>query len=180
MHSSVEKYVVCCSQCKYKLENVKDPLELPTSRIVLALLEKESLNYTGFASCPSCRQIRNLEVCFECNLPLCAPCIGKHFDAWKNDVNENCLATEQKLESLKSKIDLISPLITQNFESVEKIRTDVEEAFGELQARLSREKTTILTTLNEVKEGSAKYVNFKKDIASLIASFKMFRESNEK
>lgn len=60
-----------CPQCKFKVENVKDALDLPTSRIVLTLLEKESLNYSGYASCPSCRQIRNLEVCFECNLPLC-------------------------------------------------------------------------------------------------------------
>ena len=60
-----------CPQCKLKVDTLADANTLPTSRIVLALLEKESLNYNGYASCPGCRQIRNLEVCFECNLPLC-------------------------------------------------------------------------------------------------------------
>ncbi len=60
-----------CPQCKLKIETLADANSLPTSRIILALLEKESLNYCGYASCPNCRQIRNLEVCFECNLPLC-------------------------------------------------------------------------------------------------------------
>jgi hypothetical protein len=71
MTVSPQQNKFCCPQCKYKVENLIDPLELPTSRIVLALLEKESLGYQGYAACPCCRQIRNLEVCFECNLPLC-------------------------------------------------------------------------------------------------------------
>lgn len=68
---STERQAFCCPQCKFKVTNLSDPTTLPTSRIVLSLLEKESFNYQGFASCPSCRQVRNLEVCFECNLPLC-------------------------------------------------------------------------------------------------------------
>lgn len=71
MHSSPERNKFSCPQCKFQADNVKDPVDLPTSRIVLSLLEKDSLNFQGYASCPSCRQIRNLEVCFECNLPLC-------------------------------------------------------------------------------------------------------------
>jgi hypothetical protein len=60
-----------CPQCMHLVENVSNSNELPTSRIVLSLLEKSTLNFSGFASCPSCRQIKNLLVCFECNLPLC-------------------------------------------------------------------------------------------------------------
>ena len=60
-----------CPQCKFKVENVADVGLLPTSRIVQNLLVNDSFNYQGYASCPGCRQIRNLEVCFECNLPLC-------------------------------------------------------------------------------------------------------------
>ena len=70
VHCSNDKSLTC-PQCKYKVANVLDANTFPNSRIVLALLEKESLNYQGYASCPCCRQIRNLEVCFECNLPLC-------------------------------------------------------------------------------------------------------------
>jgi hypothetical protein len=64
-----------CPQCKFKVESLHDPFQLPTSRIILTLLEKEISNYCGFASCPNCRQMRNLEVCFECNLPLCVQVI---------------------------------------------------------------------------------------------------------
>jgi hypothetical protein len=53
-----------CPQCKFKIDNLKDALDLPTSRIVLALLEKDQLNYQGYAACPCCRQIRNLEASF--------------------------------------------------------------------------------------------------------------------
>lgn len=62
---------VTCPQCQFQVEYLRDPIELPTSRMVLSLLEKDSFNYQGYASCPGCRQIRNLEVCFECSLPLC-------------------------------------------------------------------------------------------------------------
>ncbi len=93
-----------CPQCKFKIEKLIDASELPTSRMVLTLLEKDSLNYQGYASCPSCRQIRNLEVCFECNLPLCIQCIGKHFEIWKNDLHSNCIACEESLENYKSRI----------------------------------------------------------------------------
>lgn len=56
-----------CPQCKFKIDNVKDASDLPTSRIVLALLEKDQLNYQGYAACPCCRQIRNLEVFLSLN-----------------------------------------------------------------------------------------------------------------
>lgn len=62
---------VICPQCQFQVDNLKDPVDLPTNRMVLSLLEKDSFNYQGYASCPGCRQIRNLEVCFECSLPLC-------------------------------------------------------------------------------------------------------------
>ena len=124
MHCSSEKGKFDCPQCKFKIENLKDALELPTSRIVLTLLEKESLNYQGYASCPSCRQIRNLEVCFECNLPLCGhviktkqtiefilkfilfifKCISQHFDRWKIETNQQCKINEESLETYKERI----------------------------------------------------------------------------
>lgn len=104
IHCSTERNKFACPQCKFGVENLKDALELPTSRIVLSLLEKESLNFQGYASCPSCRQIRNLEVCFECNLPLCLQCITKHFDSWKHEISRNCIAAEQNLEIYKQNI----------------------------------------------------------------------------
>ena len=104
MHCSNELGIFNCPQCKFKVEDLKDAAELPTNRMVLALLEKDSLVYQGYACCPGCRQIRNLEVCFECNLPLCVQCIGKHFDAWKTGVNENCIRCEESLESYKQRI----------------------------------------------------------------------------
>lgn len=79
MHCSTDG-AINCPQCKYKIESLKDAMDLPTSRIVLTLLEKESLNYQGYASCPGCRQIRSLEVCFECNLPLCVQVIRFNFN----------------------------------------------------------------------------------------------------
>ncbi len=75
VHCSSSERCFNCPQCKFKVENLQDANSLPTSRIVLTLLEKDSLNYQGYASCPSCRQIRSLEVCFECNLPLCVQVI---------------------------------------------------------------------------------------------------------
>jgi hypothetical protein len=80
-------------------------------------------------------------------------CIGKHFEAWKVETSENCLATENKLDVLKTKVDQITPLITQNFDNVQKIRAEVEEAFTALFQRLNTEKESILNTLNQIKEG---------------------------
>lgn len=177
MHSAGGKFD--CPACKFKIDNLKNASDLPTSRIVLQLLEKESLNYQGYASCPCCRQIRNLEVCFECNLPLCAQCVTKHFDQWKVDINKQCEANEQSLEVYKQRVDQINPYITKNFESVTNIKTEIEEAFNVLFQRLNTEKDSLLRTVNEIKDENGKYINFKKDITGLIASFKVFRESNE-
>ncbi len=178
MHSNAGQFD--CPSCKFKIDNLKNATDLPTSRIVLQLLEKESLNYQGYASCPACRQIRNLEVCFECNLPLCGLCVSKHFDEWKVNVNQQCAINEQSLESYKQRIDQISPYITKNFESVATITSEIEEAFQVLFQRLNTEKEALLRTVNEVRDENAKYINFKKDITGLIASFKVFRESNER
>jgi predicted DNA-binding protein YlxM (UPF0122 family) len=141
-----------CPQCKYKIDNVNDASSLPTSRIVLTLLEKESLNYQGYASCPSCRQIRNLEVCFECNLPLCNQCISKHFDTWKNEITQSCLLSEENLEKYKQKIDVVNPLITQNFELVQEIKSSIEDACALLIQRINTEKEILLRTVNEIKD----------------------------
>lgn len=111
MHCSSDRNKFACPQCKFGVEGVKDVRDLPTNRIVLSLLEKESLNFQGYASCPSCLQIRNLEVCFECNLPLCVQCISKHFDRWRNDMSGKFLQAEQGLEVYKQNIGtLLIPL----------------------------------------------------------------------
>ncbi|CAF0873520.1 unnamed protein product [Brachionus calyciflorus] len=179
LHISQDNKKFCCPQCQYKVENLLDPTDLPTSRIVLSLIEKDSLNYAGYAACPSCRQIRNLEVCFECNLPLCGNCIGKHFEVWKNDVTQNCLNSESTLEDYKSKLDQVGNLITQNFDNVQNVRDEIENAFHLLVERLNQEKDVLLKSLNQVKDENAKYVNLRKDLVSLITNFKTFRESNE-
>ncbi len=150
MHSSDGKFD--CPACKFKIDSLKDASELPTSRIVLTLLEKESLNYQGYASCPSCRQIRNLEVCFECNLPLCQQCCTKHFDTWKIETNHQCQLNEQNLENYKQRIDQINPYITKNFESVTAVKSEIEEAFNVLFQRLNTEKDSLLRTVNEIKD----------------------------
>lgn len=178
MHSSGGQFD--CPSCKFKVDNLKKASDLPTSRIVLQLLEKESLNYTGYASCPSCRQIRNLEVCFECNLPLCGQCVGKHFDEWKVNANQQCAINEQSLESYRQRFDQISPFITKNLDCMATITEDIEEAFRELFHRVNTEKELLLRYVNEVKDENAKYIKFKKEITGLIASFKVFRESNER
>ena len=131
---------------------MKDASDLPTSRIVLTLLEKESLNYQGYASCPCCRQIRNLEVCFECNLPLCAQCVTKHFDVWKTDTNRQCEINEQSLENYKQRVDQINPFITRNFETVQSVKTEIEEAFNVLFQRLNTEKESLLKSVNDIKD----------------------------
>lgn len=180
INASPESNQFFCPQCKYKIENEFDPFDLPTSRIVLSLLEKESLNYNGYASCPCCREVRNLEVCFECNLPLCAQCTVKHFQKWKKEVKENCVKKEQTLSDFKQKIDKISPKINNNLKNFDKMKSKVEDAYNSMFLRLVKEKQEALNRLNNVQKCSSNYVNLNNNISALMDSFKVCRESSER
>ncbi len=169
-----------CPSCKIKMNNLKDAKYLPTSRIVLQLLENEFFNYQGHASCPECRKIRNLEVCFECNLPLCSHCIIKHFDQWKVKVNQQCAINEESLKNYLQYIDQINPYIAKNFESVASITSEIEETFRALFHRLNADKESLLLSVNEFRDENLKFIRCKKDINDLIVSFNRFRESNKK
>ncbi len=63
------------------------------------------------------------------------------------------MLTEKKLDVLKARIDQINPLITQNFDNVQKLKAEIEETFGALFQRLNAEKDSIMNTLSQVKEG---------------------------
>ena len=53
---------------------------------------------------------------------------------------------------------MVSPLITQNFELVQEIKTNIEDAFTLLIQRINTEKEILLKTVNEIKDN--KYEHF--------------------
>lgn len=84
------------------------------------------------------------------------------------------------LKGYKQKIDVLNPLVAQNFETVQSVKNDIEDAFTLLFQRLNTEKEILIKSINDIKDDNSKYVNFKNDIVSLMASFKAFRDVNEK
>ena len=48
--------------------------------------------------------------------------------------------------------DKLSPLIAQNFEMVQAIKEDIDEAFAQIIQRLNTEKDVLMRALNEIKD----------------------------
>jgi hypothetical protein len=49
-------------------------------------------------------------------------------------------------------IDAINPFITKNFETVQSIKNEIDDAFNLLFQRLNTEKETLIRTVNEIKD----------------------------
>ena len=63
--------------------------------------------------------------------------MNKHFEVWKNDISTQCIKTEENLEFHKNRLDNINPLVARNFESVQSIKSEIEEAYSQLIQRLN-------------------------------------------
>ena len=83
---------------------------------------------------------------------LCSKCIGKHFEVWKNEINEDCMRIEQNLDGQKKIIDQINPLITRNYETIQQIKEDVESTFNLIVQRLNTSKQELIESLDEIKQ----------------------------
>jgi hypothetical protein len=67
-------------------------------------------------------------------------------------MTQSCLVSEENLEKYKQKIDVVNPLITQNFELVQEIKNSIEDACALLIQRINTEKEILLRTVNEIKD----------------------------
>ena len=56
------------------------------------------------AICSACKNLSNLEVCFECKYTLCGECIKKHYESWKEKANIQFLVQEKNIELYKKRI----------------------------------------------------------------------------
>jgi hypothetical protein len=83
---------------------------------------------------------------------LCSKCIGKHFDVWKSEINEDCLRIEQNLDGQKRIIDQINPLIIRNYETIQQIKEEVESTFNMIIQRLNASKQELMESLDEIKQ----------------------------
>jgi hypothetical protein len=84
-------------------------------------------------------------------------CVNKHFEVWKNDISSQCMKTEENLEFYKNRLDNINALVSRNFESVQSIKTEIEEAHNQLIQRLNTEKDILLRSVNEIKDDKYNY-----------------------
>jgi hypothetical protein len=85
-----------CPHCKQKVDtSVKNANDLPTSRLIMNLIDRGLTNFHAVANCPKCKQTKVLEVCFECSEPLCSECIKTDFVEWKK-------TTDDKLDDAKN------------------------------------------------------------------------------
>lgn len=104
------------------------------------------------ALCNKCSRMSALEVCFECNLPLCRNCIVKHFEAWKNQRTSQCFEAENELETYKKRIETFSPVFNKNLDTVKQIEDQIEEVFKLITAKLAQEKKELIESLVDVKK----------------------------
>ena len=74
-------------------------------------------------------------------------------------MTQSCLVSEENLEKYKQKIDVVNPLITQNFELVQEIKNSIEDACALLIQRINTEKEILLRTVNEIKDNKLGKIN---------------------
>lgn len=60
---------------------------------------------------------------------------------------------EKSLEAVKLNVDKINPMITQNFEYADRIKTEIDATFDALFQRLNEERASLLKVLDEVRDG---------------------------
>ena len=76
-------------------------VNLPINNEILKIIEIRNRsprsNQIYHAACPSCKNIKTLEICFECRQPICKNCLENHFGAWKEDLNKKINKYENDL-----------------------------------------------------------------------------------
>ncbi len=56
------------------------------------------------------------------------------------------------MEVYKARLDHINPLVARNFETVQSVKAEIEDAYNQFIQRLNTEKEMLLKSVNEIKE----------------------------
>ncbi len=132
-----------------------------------------------YAVCSDCKQLADLEVCFDSKFTLCAACVKRHYDDWKAKVRARCLETENKLASYNSHIDTFTTKPHRNLEILVRSEKEITEKFDRLVANLMKEKNQLLAAINQMRKESISYDEFKNRNKMICESLRQFREQTE-
>ena len=104
------------------------------------------------AICSKCNKLMPLEVCFECNQPLCRPCVVLHFEAWKYQKGSQCYEAQGNIQACKQKMENLTPIVNKNMDYVNQLKVQINKAYSDALDKLNQEKKTLLDALNEVEK----------------------------
>lgn len=97
-----------CPICTRKYRQFSSSNDIPIDSNILKVVETQlkspKLNQTFYAACPSCKNIKTLEICFDCCQPICNDCLANHFGVWKDDLNRKINSNEKDLTEYLSLI----------------------------------------------------------------------------
>ena len=83
------------------------------------------------ALCGKCNRLMPLEVCFECNQPLCRSCVVNHFESWKYQKGPQCFEAQTNIQACKDKVEGFSPFINKNLDYVNQLKAQINKAYSD-------------------------------------------------
>jgi hypothetical protein len=114
------------------------------------------------AICTKCNRLMSLEVCFECNQPLCRSCVVAHFEKWRYQKGSQCFEAESNVEACKRNMETVIPIINKNIDYVNQLRNQINKSYNDTLNKLNEEKKLLLDALNDVeKDKSLSIFNYR-------------------